>query len=43
MSGRAFAREQLDRLGIGQDPVAVLADKKKLNLPPSRLLVQEKK
>jgi transposase len=43
VSGRAFAREQLDRLGIGQDLAAVPAGKKKLNLPPSRLLLQEKK
>src|ERR1035437_8554687 len=35
VSGRAFAREQLDRLGIGQDLAAVPAGKKKLNLPPS--------
>jgi transposase len=42
VSGRAFAREQLDRLGIGQDLAAVPAGKKKLNLPPSRLLLPEK-
>jgi pyruvate,water dikinase len=41
--GRAFAREQVDRLGIGQDLAAVPAGKKKLNLPPSRLLLPEKK
>lgn len=43
VSGRAFAREQLDRLGIGQDLAAVPAGKKKLNLPPSRLVLQENK
>jgi transposase len=43
MSGRAFARHQLDRLGIGQDLAAVPAGKKKLNLPPSILLLPEKK
>jgi len=43
VSGRAFARKQLDRLGIGQDLDAVPAGKKKLNLPPSRLLLPEKK
>ena len=43
VSGRAFVREQLDRLGIGHDLAAVPSGKKKLNLPPSRLLLPEKK
>lgn len=43
MSGRAFARAQLDRLGIGQDLQAVTAGKKTLPLPPSHLLLPEKK
>jgi hypothetical protein len=42
VSGSASAREQLDRLGIGQDLTAVPSGKKKLNLPLSRLLLQKK-
>jgi transposase len=43
MSGRAFARAQLDRLGIGQDLQAVTRGKTKLPLPPSTLRLPEKK
>lgn len=43
MSGRAFARAQLDRLGIGQDLQAVTAGKKQLPLPPSRLDLPSKR
>jgi transposase len=42
MSGRAFARTQLDRLRIGQDLQAVTVGKKKLPLPPSTLVLPEK-
>ena len=42
VSGRAFARAQLDRLRIGQDLQAVTSGKKKLPLPPSRLTQTEK-
>ena len=42
VSGRAFARQQLDRLGIGQDLAAVPAGKKQLRLPPSKLLLLDK-
>ncbi len=43
VSGRAFAREQLDRLGIGQDLTAVPSGKKKLPLPPLTLVLPKKK
>ena len=42
MSGRAFARAQLDRLSIGQDLQAVAVGKKSLPLPPSKLALPEK-
>jgi hypothetical protein len=43
MSGRAFARAHLDRLGIGQELQAVAVGKKSLSLPPSSLLLPKKK
>jgi transposase len=43
VSGKAFARAQLDRLHIGQDLQAVMLGKKKLTLPPSTLKPPEKK
>jgi transposase len=43
VSGRAFARQQLDRLGIGLNLSTVPAGKSLLNLPPSTLLQEEKK
>ena len=42
MSGRAFARAQLDRLRVGQELQAVSVGKKSLPLPPSKLALPEK-
>lgn len=42
MSGRAFARTQLDCLRFGQELQAVAVGKKSLALPPSKLGLPEK-